>query len=278
MADEPKTPIDDQDDELLLEDQDALQPEEDGEPPEVNDEGEDVLTFGDDIDEKDDDTNLVRHLRQQIKDRDKRLAEAARAAPQSKPVEVGPKPTLADCEYDEEKFEREYEAWKERKSAADSQQTNVQQQTHEQERIWSQRLGQALEQKAALGKADADDAFENVRAALGEERASAIIYMAEDGNAAKLMYALGTHPTKLAELAAQQDPIRFVKDVAKLEGQLKMVKRKSPPDPDVPERGSARISRETTDKKLAKLEEEAARTGDRTAVARYKKSLKKTAK
>jgi hypothetical protein len=269
MADEPKTPIDDEDDELLLEDQDALQPEE---------EGEDVLTFGDDIDEKDDDTNLVRHLRQQIKERDKRLAEAARAAPQSKPVEVGPKPTLADCEYDEEKFEREYEAWKERKSAADSQQTNVQQKSHEQERIWSQRLGQALEQKAALGKTDADDAFENVRAALGEERASAIIYMAEDGNAAKLMYALGTHPTKLAELAAQQDPIRFVKDVAKLEGQLKMVKRKSPPDPDVPERGSARISRETTDKKLAKLEEEAARTGDRTAVARYKKSLKEKAK
>jgi hypothetical protein len=90
-----------------------------------------------------------------------------------------------------------------------------------------------------------------------------VLAVLDEGGAAKFIYALGKHPAQLAALAAQSDPIRLIKDVANLEGQLKMAKRK-PPEIDTPERGSGKVSKESADKTLAKLEAEAERTGNRS--------------
>lgn len=280
-------PARDDDEDEVLELEDEVQPgappaeEDDDDAPPPEDEGEDetIITFGDDEAEPQaTDSDLVKHLRSEIK-RARQEAAEARKTPTAQKVEVGPKPTIEGCAYDEDEYDREMEAWKARKADADRAATATTQASEEQQKLWQTRVAKVAAEKVALGKPDVDDAFENVKAALGEERAASIVFIAEDGNAAKLIYALGKHPTHLAALAAQADPIKFVKDVTKLEGQLKMtVKRRNPPAVDEPARGSAKLSRETKDKKLKKLEEEADRTGDRTALVNYKREMKKAAK
>jgi hypothetical protein len=68
--------------------------------------------------------------------------------------------------------------------------------------------------------------------------------------------------------------VRFAFAVAKLESQLKIVPRAKPPAPErsVPV-GTAPVSG-TADATLERLREQAAKTGDMTAVIRYKQQLK----
>jgi hypothetical protein len=58
-------------------------------------------------------------MRQQLARRSKRIAELENRAP--KPIDVGEKPTMAGCDFDEERYEAELDAFKERKAAADRQ-------------------------------------------------------------------------------------------------------------------------------------------------------------
>src|SRR4051812_10975907 len=70
-----------------------------------------------DGEEADDETPLVKQLRQEIRARDRQLAEAKPGALET-PIVVGEKPTLESCEYDEDKYDSEFTAWTERKAAA----------------------------------------------------------------------------------------------------------------------------------------------------------------
>lgn len=236
---------------------------------EHGDEEETVLTFGDETEEKDDDTGLVKHLRAEVKRARQEAAEVRKSIPTPKPIEVGEKPTLEGCDWDSDKFEADLDAWKDRKAAAERQTATVQQTSEDQAKQWETRLAKIAEEKTALGKSDADEAFDTVKAALNDQQMAALIAVADEGNTAKLVYALGKHPDRLTALASQGDIIRFVKDVTKLEGQLKMVNRKKPPAPDTPERGSGRLSHEPADKQRKKIEDEARKTGDYTALAKY---------
>jgi len=271
MADEADTP---EDDELLLDD--PVEEPDDEPNPEVNDaaDEEEVLTFGDDLPpEQPDESNVIKAMRQRLKDKDKELAELRKSAPQQQAIEVGEKPTLEACEYDEEAFDREYEAWRQRKAAAERQQSEASQQSEQAAKAWEAEKQRYTTGKAALGYADVDDAEETVTAALGENLAGALIMATE--NPARVTYALYKHPEKLAELAAHaSNPIKFIAAVAKLEGQLKVVKKRKAAEPEQIERGSGSIASTRTDKQLEKLEKEAERTGDRTAVVAYKKKLK----
>lgn len=280
MADEPKIP--ETDDELQLTEEDQLPPGDDqADTPDDEGDGEDeeVVTFGDEAEPQEGDTGLVKHLREQVKIARREAAEARKSAPAQK-IEVGEKPTLWDdgIDGDEDKYDAAMDAWKGRKATADRQASEQTQSTEEQQRSFIQRIEKVVAVKASLG-ADADTAFENVKAALGEDRAAAIVQITDTPEAAaRLIYALGKYPDRLAELAAEQDPIRFLKQVTKLEGQVKTVKRKRVIEPDMPERGSGRVSRETSDRTLAKLEAEADKTGERSKLIAYKKKLKAAAK
>jgi hypothetical protein len=265
--------IENDEDELLLTDE--VEPAEMPVPGEEEvAEEEEVLTFGDETDVKDDDTGLVKHLRAEVAKARREAAEAKRGTAPPKPIEVGEKPTLLGCDYDEEKYEAELDAWKERKAASERQTATSREATEEQAQQWASKITKIAEEKIALGKADTDETFETVKAALSESQLATVIATIDEGGAAKFIYALGKHPDRLAALAAQTDTIRLIKDVTRLEGQLKMVKQRKVIEPDTPERGSARLSKVSTDKRLAKLEAEAERTGDRTELIKYKKSLR----
>lgn len=277
MAEEPNPDIENAEDELVLD----APLDADAPPPEGDDEGEEVPTFGDDVTAPQDaDSGLVKHLRQVAREAMKRAADAeARTAPQRK-VEVGPKPTLWDdgIEGDEDKYDTAMETWRSNKAAADGQRTAADQSAEEGRKQIEARLEKLEREKTALARPDTDDAFETARAALGEAKFIGIAQILDEGtDAARFFYALGQNPKELQAIASQSDPVRLVKEIAKLEGQLKMTRRKAPIDPDTPERGSGKISKTGADKKLEKLEAEADRTNDRTAVIAYKRKLREAA-
>ena len=262
MADAPETP---ETEELLLTEE--VQPET-PETPET-DEGEDAFTFGDESEPQDGDTNLVKHLRQQIREAHKRVAELEKS-PKPQAVDPGPEPTLESCDYDEDKYRvaiREYDkkVAEASKPAADA--------DAELQAQWQRERNRYVEGKSKLGYPDVEDAEETVKAALSPAQQTALVLAAEDP--AKMMYALYKNPARLAELAAETNPVKLAAKCAKLEGQLKMVKRRAIPEIDTPERGSGQISKASADKTLAKLEAEAERTGDRSKVIKYKRELRK---
>lgn len=274
MADEPE-------DELLL--TEPLEPDEDeqrAENPEANDvDEEEVLSFGDDADDQEGDTGLVKHLRSELKKRGERLAELERAAPRPATVEVGEKPTIAGCEYDEDKYEAELDAWKDRKRASETQRGQSEDAQEAERKAWEAELDRVSKEKDALGYADSEEAFATVRAALTTAQQAALIQASDSGNTARVIYALAKSPQKLVELAnvAVTDMAslaKFAAKVAKLEGQLKVVKRRRAPDPERIERGSGKISRDAPNKALEKAEKDAERTGDRTEVIALKRKLK----
>lgn len=273
MADEPETP--DTEELLLTEPVEPAVPDEE-EGPGPDEDGEEVFSFGDETDPKDNDTGLVKHLRAEVA-KARREAAEARKSPQPQKIEVGEKPTLLDFDYDEDKYDAALDEWKERKAAAAKLTRESTDASQEQAQQWEAKLTKIADEKVALGKGDADETFETVKAALSESQLATVIAVIDEGSAAKFIYALGKHPAQLAALAAQNDPIRLIKDVTRLEGQLKMIKRKAP-EIDTPERGSGKVSKEGADKTLAKLEAEADKTGNRTAVIAYKRKLKEAAK
>jgi hypothetical protein len=79
---------------------------------------------------------------------------------------------------------------------------------------------------------------------LGEAKFIGIAQILDEStDAAKFFYALGQNPKELQAVASEGDAVRLVKTVAKLEGQLKMTRRKAPIEPDTPERGSGKLSK-----------------------------------
>jgi hypothetical protein len=277
MADEQEKP--EGDDELLLtEEVEPEAPETDEHPPEEPDDEEEVFAFGDEPTEpQDGDSGLVKHLREELKRARKEAADAKKATPQEQAIEVGEKPTLAGCDYDEDRFEVELDAWKERDRQAKEATTAKARAAQEQEQAWENELKAVAEEKTALAKDDADDAFETVRATLGDQMNALVIHAVDKGNRARLIYALAKNPSRLEALAninGAADPIRFIKEVAKLEGQLKMVKRRKAPDPDTPERPSATASRDSSaaQKRLDKMEADWERKGgDRRPIIEFKR-------
>lgn len=188
---------------------------------------------------------------------------------ETKPVQVGVKPTLDSCDYDSEKFEAELAQWYERKRDADAAEAKVRSEQEAQERTWKAKLDAYGKAKAELRVRDYDDAEEAVQQFLDVTQQGVLIEGAD--NPALLVYALGKNPAKAKELAAIKSPVKFAFAVAKLEKELKVSNRsKQAPPPERTVSGTGRISG-AVDSTLERLRAEADRTGDRTKVIRYMK-------
>lgn len=241
---------------------------------EVNDELD--VVFGDEAAPAsgEQDSGLVKHLREQIRERDRQLAEARKAQPEQR-IEVGPKPTLSGCEYDEERYEAELDAWKGRKAQAEQAESEAERTQREAHEQWQKEIQSYEAKKAGLKFADAEEAISITTAALDMVQQAVIVKVAD--NPALLKYSLGKHPAKLAELSQIKDPLKLAAAVAKLEGGLKVMPRRKAPEPEEIARGSGSVAAGRTDKELERLEKEAERTGDRTKVVAYKHGLRKAA-
>lgn len=229
------------------------------------------ISFGDESTPapRGDNSDLAKHLRAEIRKRDEELATLRRAQPAPQPIDPGPKPTLEGCDYDGDKFEAALDTWKDRKQQAEQGATQAQQAQRAEADRFQQRLQVYGSGKEALKVKDFDVAESAVTSTLSTMQQAVALKAAAEP--AKLIYALGRHTAKLAELAKVADPIEFAVAIVKLEGQLKMTQRRAP-EPDVPVRGAGQFTPKT-DPVLDKLERDAARTGDRTLVVRHKRDL-----
>lgn len=233
-----------------------------------NEQEEDYLQFDGDDPEPEQETDLVRHLRQQIRERDKQL-HASRKAPQAEQlIEVGARPTLESCDYDSERFEQEFDAWVERGEQRRQQDQRLEAAQREQAQQWEQVKTGYATAKAKLPFADKEQAEATAFDSLSEVQQAVIAKYAD--NPALVIYAAGKNPTRLASLAGIEDPLKLAKEIGKLEATMKVTKRARPPQPDRAVRGSA-ISASTTDKREKQLEDEADRTGDRTKLIQYRR-------
>lgn len=246
---------------------------------EGDDEEETVISFdGDDADDADKpgDSSVIRRLRQELRESKRRAAELERTNTKPK-VEVGPKPTLAECGFDEEAYDAALEAWRDKKAAAEAEDAKAEEEVRRANESWERDLSAYNVRKASIGIPDFSEAEEAVKTALNPMQQAVIVKAASDP--AALVAALGKSEAKLAELAKFEDPIKMAAAVARMEGAVKVIKRKKAPAVDRPASGSASMPG-GADKKLEKLEKEADRTGDRTNLIRYRRSLdaKKTKK
>jgi hypothetical protein len=127
------------------------QPGDDNPDDQPDDDGEETVSVGFEGEEPDEpETNtVVRTMRQQLRDKEKRIKELERAAA-PKPIEVGEKPTLASCDYDEESYEQQLDAWKDRKAQAERQNQTQAEQSRKASEEWQADLASFEAKKASL--------------------------------------------------------------------------------------------------------------------------------
>jgi hypothetical protein len=207
-----------------------------------------------------------RELQRQKRDLEQQLA-ATKQTQQPQTVQVGEKPTLEGCDFDAEKYGEELLAWNERKRKADEQAAAARAEQEAAAAAWNTKVTAYKTAKAALKVDDFDGAEHVVQSTLSQLQQNMIVHAVDKPEL--VIYALGSNPAKAKELAAIKDPVRFAVAIGKLETQLKVVPRKTPPAPERQVRGTAGGA--TIDNTLERLEAEADRTGDRTKVNQYKR-------
>ena len=249
-----------------------VQEEVSGEPEEA--EEETIIQFGDEEVKPPEEAapQWVRDLRKRTREleRENAALKAVRTS-EVPPIEVGDKPTLEGCGYDEDVFDRERDAWEERKAKAELQQKANQKAQEEQQTAWAAELEEYGKKRTSLKVHDFEDAEEAATGALNHIQQAIIVKGAD--NPAAVIYALGKHPQKLEALSKIHDPVKFAFAVSKLERDLKVTTRRKAPEPEQMAKGSAPLSA-NSDKHLERLEKEADRTGDRSKVVAYKRQLR----
>lgn len=245
----------------------------------ADDEPELVVTIGEEAPPSDEDEDLdapglVNKLRKLNREKDRELRELrtkAAAPVASTPATAPlPKPTLAECDFDEDVFATKLTTWHEQQAQVKAEEQKKADEQKAAQAEWDGKLAAYNKQKTSLKVANYDDAEDAVRVAFSQVQQSVLIDAAK--NAAHVVAALGTNPAQLKALAAIKSPVRFAYALAELETQLKVSPRKSPPPPEKRVQGSAPVGK--ANDTLDKLRAEADRTGDRSKVSAYLKQQK----
>ncbi|WP_168395134.1 hypothetical protein [Acinetobacter indicus] len=279
-------PIEDNQEDESQEDPEEAQDESNQSDDETSEDEEFVITVGDEEPEPSDEDDFsgkpapawVKDLRKKEREARKRIkeleAQVQQAKPTEKPIEVGPKPKLADFDYDEDQFESAVEQWHERKRQVEQQQAAKQAEEEKAQQAWQTKMQSYEErrQSVAAKVRDFEEVEEAAKDKLTATQQGILIHAAD--NPELILYHLGKNPKKAQELSEITDPIQFAFAAAKLDSQMKIQTRKPSTQPERKPSGSAGLSG-VVDQKLAQLEAKAAKTGDRTELIKYKKSLQK---
>jgi hypothetical protein len=183
---------------------------------------------------------------------------------------LGPKPTLDQFDYDENQFSEAYDRWMERKAVQERKdQQQLDAVKREQEEVENFKKSYAARKKA-LGVDDFEEAESEVGSILNQTQAGLLMRGADDP--AVLVYALSKSPARLIELSKIADPVKFTVAIAKLEISL-ATKKTTRPAPEARVTAERGTGFNASSSQLDKLREEAARTGDYSKVAAYKRQL-----
>lgn len=211
----------------------------------------------------------VNELRKQNREMKRQLKEREQAT-QTNRVKLGPRPKLEDFAYDTAQYDVATDAWHDQKRSADAEAAIAKNSQDAAQKDWQSRQAFYTESKAALKYADVDEAEDVVRDALSVTQQGMIMQGAD--NPGLLVYALGTSPAKLRELAAIKDPVKFAFKVAKMETQVTTSPRKPTAVPDKTPIGNSSPSA-SGNGNLEKLRETAEKSGDYTAYFSEKRRI-----
>lgn len=191
-----------------------------------------------------------------------RLAEmeATNRQPANDPM-MEPEPTLEQFDYDEGQYKAAVREWTRKKVAVEAKDQEIQQAFIAKVHAYQQGVN-------ALNANDKTEIIALTQGALSQAQMAIIVEVANDP--ALVVYTLGKNPGELEKIA-KTGYIHFAAKVAQLEGRIK-VKTPIKKPSSLPEKTIAGGGQSgTADTELARLEAEADKTGDRTAVIAYKR-------
>lgn len=269
------------DDELLDDEQDI----EDGQDDEQDADGEEAESQDDSADDAldfsfDDDEDgekdpfagqqapeWVKQVRQENRELKRQLRERQQQE-QSRQQVLREKPTLDDHDYDSDAFEQDYAQWLQEKQQIDAQ-VQAERQKYQQYHERYKADVDAIKAKAP----DYDEVELSVIDVLSEQK-QGLLQMLVD-NPAKVVYALGKNSPAQLERLSKLDDIQFAKQIVLMEQQMSSKTKSRNPNKPKPKTHELEGAAGGADTRLAKLEAEADRTGDRSKVAAYKKQMRK---
>ena len=233
---------------------------------------EDVVTIGEDTppqEQQEEAPEWVKDLRKshrQIQRENKELRKKLESREKQEPTKKEvKKPTMEECEFDDTLYDQKMEEYYKAKAIKDRQE-------QEANEVWSNVLKSYDEKKKSLKVRDYEDSESIVQDTLNETQQGIILQGAE--NPAIVVYALGKDEERAKKLASINDPIKFAFEVAKLETQMKVTRRRPSTQPEKIISGSEKIVG-GADKQLEKLRKEAQKTGDFSKVIAYKNKIKR---
>lgn len=246
-----------------------------------DDSDEVVVSIGEDPPPQEEDRapQWVRELRKSNREKERKIRELEaklNSAPtETKPVVLGKKPSLEECDYDSEEYERKIAAWYEDKRLYDTEQAKAEAQRDAETKAWQGKLDSYAKAKASLKVRDYDEAEAFALDTFSVTQQGIVLQGSEQP--AVVIYALGKNQKKAKELSSITDPVKFAFAIAKLETQLKVTNRQAATSPErTIVSGGGRISG-AIDPTLERLREEASRTGNMTKVIQYKTQKRRAA-
>lgn len=267
--------------------------EQDEQPDPAAEEEEVVITLGDETPAPTEEDQLelspqqnaawarMRKAERELKARVRELEQAAQqaghqpAAP--KTDDIGPEPTLEGCEFDAEAYAEAKVAHIEKKRAAEAKAAAARQEQEATQAEWNKQLSAYRAAGAALKVSGFEDAEAAVTAVLNPTQVGIMLQGPNAQQAAQLVAALGRAPAELKKLADIKNPVKYAFAVAELVGKLKVQSKKQPPAAERTVRPSAGGAT-AVDSTEARLEAEADKTGNRTALIAYRKQKEAKAK
>jgi len=249
---------------------------------EAEDDGDEVVvSIGEEPPPQEEDRapQWVRELRKSNREKERKIRELEaklNSAPtETKPVVLGKKPSLEECDYDAEEYERKIAAWYEDKRLYDTEQAKAEAQRDAETKAWQGKLDSYAKAKASLKVRDYDEAEAFALDTFTVTQQGIVLQGSEQP--AVVIYALGKNQKKAKELSSITDPVKFAFAIAKLETQLKVTNRQATTSPErTIVSGGGRISG-AIDPTLERLREEASRTGNMTKVIQYKTQKRRAA-
>lgn len=185
---------------------------------------------------------------------------------------LGEKPTLASCGYDDEKLDRELDAWYTKKAKHDEAKRESEQKQRAEQESWQARVQQFDAMKAELPA----DAYEEAEGVVQEHLTVTQQAMIVKGarNPAELVLVLGQNTATLKRLASIKDPVEFAFAAGEIMAKSKIETRgKSVPAPDRVVRSGGKTPAMTSTR-LDDLRAKAEKSGDFTEYFAAKRAAK----
>ena len=262
------------DDEQDIEDSQDDEQDADGEEAESQDDSDDDaldFSFDDDSDSSDpfkgqEAPEWVKKVREENRELKRQLKQ--REAQQMPQQVLREEPTLDDHDYDDEAFKQDYAQWLQEKQQIDAQ-VQAERQKYQQYYERYKADVDAIKAKAP----DYDEGELSVVDVLSEQK-QGLLQMLVD-NPAKVVYALGKNSPAQLDRLSKLDDIQFAKQIVLMEMQMSSKTKSRNQNKPKPKTHELEGAAGGADTRLAKLEAEADRTGDRSKVAAYKKQMRK---